>query len=223
MEAGKVARMRVYKFMSCKYGLRALRERRLKISEVRSLNDPFDLLPFDLSDPDLRKAVLASRNEIGRDRGLLCFSQHWHNPVLWAHYAESHKGLCLGFDVPDDVPQPVTYIENPLKLTHLDYQTANKMLFTKYEHWRYEEELRMWATLEEKSGAPYFYDFGENLRFVEIIFGAGCLVSKRRVLQAIGAHQTDVRLLKARLAFDAFRVVEDENGLDSGFRSDHSD
>ena len=52
--------MRVYKFLNCKYGLRALRERRLKISEVRSLNDPFDLLPFDLSDPELRNGVIAS-------------------------------------------------------------------------------------------------------------------------------------------------------------------
>src|SRR5260370_7577223 len=92
--------MRVYKFLSCKSGLRAVRERRLKISEVRSLNDPFELLPFDLSDPELRKWVISSRDEIGKNRGLLCFSQHWHNPVLWAHYAGSNNGLSLGFDFP---------------------------------------------------------------------------------------------------------------------------
>jgi hypothetical protein len=74
--------MRVYKFLNCKYGLKAIRERRLKISEVGTLNDPFDLLPFDLSDPTIRKGVLASRHEIGKNNGLLCFSRHWHNPVL---------------------------------------------------------------------------------------------------------------------------------------------
>jgi hypothetical protein len=77
--------MRVYKFLTDKYGLKALRDRRLKISEVHSLNDPFDLLPFDLADSELREGVLASSLEIGQKYGMLCFSQHWTNPVLWAH------------------------------------------------------------------------------------------------------------------------------------------
>jgi hypothetical protein len=103
--------MRAYKFLSCKFGLKTIRERRLKISEIRSLNDPFDLLPIDLSDPALREAVLDTRSEIGTNGGLLCFSRQWHNPVLWAHYADSHQGLCLGFDVPDDGPRAVTDCE----------------------------------------------------------------------------------------------------------------
>src|SRR5258708_5524793 len=119
--------MRVYKFLTRKYGLKAMRERRLKISEVHTLNDTFDLLPFDLSDPELRKGVIASRNEFGRNQGLLCFSQHWHNPVLWAHYADSHEGLCLGFDLPGErgVAQAVAYVERPIQLTHLNPDIAN--------------------------------------------------------------------------------------------------
>lgn len=205
--------MRAYKFLSCKYGLKALREQRLKISEIHSLNDPFDLLPFDLSDPELRRGVIASRNEIGANRGMVCFSQHWHNPVLWAHYAERHKGLCIGFDVPGECTQPVTYIEHPIKLIHLDYDMANRMLFTKYEHWRYEEELRIWATLEDKSGGYYFKKFGDDLRVVEIICGAACPVSRRRIEQSLGRRSNGIRITKARLAFDAFRVVEDEAGF----------
>lgn len=205
--------MRLYKLLSCKYGLRALREQRLKISEVGGLNDPFELIPFDLSNPDLRHAILKSRDEIGRGRGLLCFSRHWHNPVLWSHYAEGHRGLCLGFDVPDDRPQAVDYVEGPIRFTRIDLDVANQMLFTKYEHWRYEEEFRMWANLEEKSGAHYFLGFGEHLRLSEVIAGAGCLVSRRKLLEALGPRQSGVTFAKARLAFDAFRVVEDENGF----------
>jgi hypothetical protein len=138
--------MRVYKFLTCKYGLKAVREQRLKISQLHSLNDPFELLPFDLSDPDLRKRIIATRNEIGKDRGLVCFSKYWHNPVLWAHYAESHKGLCLGFELPDGerpLARAVEYVENPIRVAHLDLEFANKMLFTKYDHWRYEDEIRV--------------------------------------------------------------------------------
>ncbi len=184
--------MRVYKFLYCKYGLRALRERRLKISEVRSLNDPFDLLPFDLSDPELRKDVIASRNEIGRGRGLLCFSRYWHNPVLWAHYADSHKGLCLGFELPNngEAGQRVEYVENPIKLNYLDMRTANRILFTKYAHWQYEDEIRVWASLDEKSDDHYFKEFDDDLRLQKVIVGAGSPVSKRRILQALGGRQT---------------------------------
>jgi hypothetical protein len=134
----------------------------------------------------------------------------------WAHYAESHRGFCLGFDIPDEIQQAVTYVEKPIKLTHLDYEIANKMAFTKYDHWRYEEEVRAWATLQEKSGFHYFYDFGDKLRLVEVIVGAGSPVSDRKILQALGRHRKGVRISKARLAFNAFEVVEDENGLAGG-------
>src|SRR5260221_8529019 len=91
------AAMRVYKFISSKYGLKALREQRLKISEVDSLNDPFDLLPFDLSNPAIRQWLVGERSKIGKSFGLLCFSKQWQNFLLWTHYAEGHRGLCLGF------------------------------------------------------------------------------------------------------------------------------
>jgi hypothetical protein len=212
--------MRVYKFLSCQYGLRVIRERRLKISEVSSLNDPYELLPFDLSDPTFRQAVIASRIELGRNNGILCFSQYWHNPVLWAHYAESHKGLCLGFDVPDG-QRSVSYEEHPIKLTPRqladpDLRIAEAMVFTKYAHWQYEDEVRIWATLNEKSGRYFFKDFDDGLRLVVVICGAASHVSERKILQALGAKRNDVRILKARLAFDAFRVVEDEGGFGSG-------
>lgn len=48
------------------------------------------------------------------DCGILCFSKNWNNPVQWAHYADKHKGFCLGFDVPDEHPTKVTYRDTPL-------------------------------------------------------------------------------------------------------------
>ena len=205
--------MQVYKFLQSKYGLRAVRERRLKISEVRTLNDPFDLLPFDLSDPALRQAVVAARTKTGEDVGLLCFSRHWYNPVLWTHYGDSHRGLCLGFDVPDERTKPITYVDRPIKLEHFEPETADRMLYTKYQHWVYEEEVRVGALLQEKSGCHYFHAFDDELRLVEVIVGAGCPVSQRTILRALGTHQYGVTILKARLAYDAFRVVEDEHGF----------
>ena len=74
---------------------------RVKLSKISELNDPFELRPYDLTDPRIRQAFLTTRDEIGAERGLACFSSAWSNPVIWAHYSDNHKGLCLGFEVPD--------------------------------------------------------------------------------------------------------------------------
>ena len=67
--------MRVYKFLNAEFGLRVLRERRLKIAEINDLNDPFELIPFDLSDPRLRRAFLMTRDGMHEKHGLICFSR----------------------------------------------------------------------------------------------------------------------------------------------------
>jgi hypothetical protein len=207
--------MRVYKFLCCKYGLRAIKERELKISEIRFLNDPFDLLPVNLSDPELRAGASATRQKLGEGHGILCFSRHWHNPVLWAHYADSHKGMSLGFDLPDVGPRAVKYVNRPITLTGHDLttpdeETANKFLYTKYADWQYEEEIRVFQILTQKSGDYYFEKFNDDLRLREVIVGAGNPVSKQEILQALDVHHSGVEILKARPAFDAFRIVEDE-------------
>ena len=46
--------MRVFHFRSVKYGLKSLEERRLKISRIHELNDPFEILGANLSNRDFR-------------------------------------------------------------------------------------------------------------------------------------------------------------------------
>jgi hypothetical protein len=73
----------------------------LKLSRIYDLNDPFELTPFDLTDAGIREAFLKTRDEVGEERGLLCFSSGWSDPVIWAHYSDRHRGLCLGFEIAD--------------------------------------------------------------------------------------------------------------------------
>ncbi len=35
-------------------------------------------------------------------------------------------------------------------------------MFTKYDHWRYEEEIRLWARLKERTGDYYFQSFNDE-------------------------------------------------------------
>jgi hypothetical protein len=111
--------MRVYKLLNAHFGIKSLYEKRLKISLINDLNDPFELLPFDLSNPAHRRAAHETRKSLSQGRGLLCFSAGWRDPVIWAHYSDKHKGICLGFEVPDALIERVDYVPERLPFPEL--------------------------------------------------------------------------------------------------------
>ena len=96
---------RVYKFLSAQFALRTVVEHRLKISEFADMNDPFELVGVKLSDPGFQQIL----TDIFSRFGALCLTKSWNNPLLWSHYADKHKGLCLGFDLNGDVEARVPY------------------------------------------------------------------------------------------------------------------
>ena len=108
---------RVYYLTGAQYAISNIALRRLKVSRFATLNDPFEFLGADLSDPAYRKAVRETKNHVNKDQGLICFSKSWSNPVLWGHYAESHTGIALGFDAPRTKLKEVFYARRPFKIT----------------------------------------------------------------------------------------------------------
>jgi hypothetical protein len=216
--------MRAYKFLDDKYGIDSLRSRRLKQSRVADLNDPFELTPYDITDYTLRMAFLKTRADVDKNRGLLCFSAYWKNPVIWAHYSDKHKGLCLGFELPElnDDPKSntgrVTYLPKLLPFpTNFEQMSdrehdafARGAIFTKFEHWIYEEEIRVWGPLENEESGLYFVPFGKDLQLAEVIVGQRCTVSKAEIVSALGSLAGKVKISRARAACDKFEMVEDQ-------------
>ena len=96
---GHYAYRRLYHFWNREHGLWTLQNRRVRVSRILELNDPFEFLALNLRDPIKRRALREVKRELNRTKGILCFSENWNNPVMWAHYADRYKGVCLGFDV----------------------------------------------------------------------------------------------------------------------------
>lgn len=213
--------MLIYHFVNREYGLDDLRKRRLKIATFDELNDPFEFFGINLADKALRHAFKKIKNELTTSRGLLCFSRDWHNPVQWSHYAEKHRGLCLGFEVPDKHLGAVKYSpkrlpvrpEQLLNYRQLDPETLTTLLFTKYSHWRYEKEVRSFVTLEEIDAEKnmYFADFSNDLKLVKVIVGSESTISRDDIRDALGNLAPNVKSFKARLGFTSFRVVHQRN------------
>jgi hypothetical protein len=206
--------MRVYKFLNLKFGLKTLREKQLKISTVDDLNDPFELLAYEMTVRKKRKEWRSARKVWGSRHGVLCFSAYWKDPVVWAHYSDKHKGLCLGFDIPEGAGREVQYVNERLELADtLRIEDADAWLYTKYDNWAYEQEVRCWTTLETPSQGLYFMEFGPSLKLVEVIAGVECVLTKSQILEAVKPLDNEVKLTKARAGFHRFEIVEDQRGL----------
>jgi len=144
--------MILYYFTSTIYGIENLKRRRLKISDFSNVNDPFELLGIELRDKEVRKAVNFEKSKISKKNGLLCFSEDKYNPVQWAHYADNHKGVCLGFEIPEKKLRKVKYVSERLARDTLDQPDCNeKLLTTKFSHWSYEQERRLIIQLNKYS------------------------------------------------------------------------
>ena len=52
-------------------------------------------------DPECLLLSLEIEREMLRqyDRGVCCFSAVINNPLLWSHYADQHRGVCIGYSL----------------------------------------------------------------------------------------------------------------------------
>jgi hypothetical protein len=91
--------LRVYHLTSAEYAVSNIGLGRIKLARFSDLNDPFELLAVNFRERQVRKIVRDFKDAYDSHTGLLCFSADWTNPVLWSHYAEKHRGVCLGFNL----------------------------------------------------------------------------------------------------------------------------
>ncbi len=214
--------MRLYHFVNRKYGLANLAKRQLKIARWNDLNDPFELAGAIFADKDLRKEMRRIKDEIHAAMGMLCFSKNWKNPVQWSHYADNHRGICLGFDIHDNLLQEVDYVTERVECTLADIQKSSDkethknlihvMMTTKYVDWRYEQEVRVFSMLKNENDGLFFQNFDQDLVLREIIVGARSDVSRADIAQALGANVQGIDVCKARLGFNRFEIVKNQDG-----------
>ena len=212
---------RLYHFLRRSDALDDLRHQWLKVSEFNDLNDPFELLGVELSIPANRLIFKSAEERVAKRTGVLCFSQCSRNALLWSHYAEKHKGMCLGFDVEAHLLTPITYATERLLLEedglHSDEdfeQFVQQLMFTNFNGWSYEEEVRVSVPLNQRDNHDKLFirRFGDGIELKEVIVGHRCDCQRQELQDAI-TGLTGVKIEKARLAFKSFEVVNRKGGL----------
>lgn len=140
--------------------------------KFKSLTKTFVKLLNKNSERELKKVHEALDNVIGRGReiGIYSLSASYNDELLWAHYANSHKGFCIEYDLdllletyPTDKVYsfPIKYSKNPPEVDVSDVSNkeeisiVKKLAGNKSRNWGYEKEYRV---ITQKSGEhPYNY------------------------------------------------------------------
>jgi hypothetical protein len=149
--------MKVFKYQSINLNLlNSLRKKTNWYSKLHLLNDPFECFFIDNTNTRIYTDFISTL-------ATCCFSKNMNEILMWSHYANNHKGLCLEFEIEEEILKEqllnvdysnTTTLLDEVKTTktgHLDLNiSANgKFLWTKFENWGYEEELRTYVFCDE--------------------------------------------------------------------------
>lgn len=231
--------MILYHFISSEFALRALRDRRLKIARINELNDPFEFCATDFSDNDTQCKLETFKNQVNERHGVICFCENYHDPVLWSHYADSHRGVVLVFEIPDDMAIRIDYQPERFKLAvnaaiqrgSFDESDLNQLISTKFSSWGYEKEIRMMCRLNDhfcqmdsKGKKVYFESLSlesygvDALKLIGLIRGVRCDLKPADIASELLAVDT-LLVQDARLDVPSFQIIAGEAYPVSGVRS----
>ncbi len=139
--------------------LAAIQEGYIWAAGYHQMNDPMEGTfyarqngPADL----YFQTILESIREGKQRTGIACFSETPTNELMWAHYADEFRGICIAYDFSDlrDAVEEnaafsrLFYTENPpnLDLSANDLETnVRRVLSSKSQKWGYEREWRMFT------------------------------------------------------------------------------
>ncbi len=205
--------MRLYYFTAEEWAVDNLAKRRLKISNILELNDPYELLCIVTGDQVMKGQFLEYRDTIVKSRGLISFSTKWDNPIIWSHYADRHRGICLGFEVDERDTFAVTYTDDRISMmeemrVHGDRKKLlQRILSTKHTPWAYEHEVRVFSEFNNEEAGLYFQPFNERLALREVILGVRCTAQLSTIAAFDEVVRSKAEVFDTTLSDSEFKVV----------------
>jgi len=209
------------KYVKCAiYDIENIARKEICYTSPSYFNDPIDTY-FHKSPADKYteiKAILTS--EILRKIRISCFFNYEaiHNKsfgnklspteiLMWTYYADSHKGICLEYDVPNNVfdsieptndydenrkfLHEVNYIDNlatdygQLFRTSSDYEHYEELMQTVYfaKDKQFENEKEIRSLIYESTDNPYVFKPFDYLK--TIIFGYRCSPDTKYIIECL--------------------------------------
>lgn len=140
--------------------------------------------------------------------GVLCLSEVHDDILMWSHYADCHKGICLIYETSYEFfahAQPVRYQRERPSVNPIEHSTEEMLdnaIFTKSNAWAYEKE---WRILHYQQGVGEREFPTTSLK--AIILGVTLSGSDRRLVDAWAkASPAKPKVLRAFLSPSEFSI-----------------
>ena len=222
--------MKFYRFQSInKLTLLNLTNQKNWISDPFGFNDPFEFSFYDnvLIDNDKdefrylnpieKKQAEIFKNKIN-EFGVICYSSDSFNILLWSHYADNHKGMCLVFEVlKKDIHKlhKVNYQNQFPDINLLDDLNSRdeiiKIVTTKSNEWNYENEYREILT---NKNAHYKYPG----KLTEVIFGCRTPFEDIKMVSNIAVSKDDkIKISRMHIDSLSYSLTKGTNNSNKNF------
>ncbi|MDM5120974.1 DUF2971 domain-containing protein [Aeromonas hydrophila] len=179
-----------------------------------STDPEYTCTPEDAETGILTSNILSELRE-HYSRGVFCFSKDGKNMLMWSHYGDEHKGICIGYSndrKPTPNIRPVIYGKyGVIKTSSLykafvkndkDEQTTieNEILLKKSSAWRYEKEYR----LISRTGLQ-----DSPLKLEEITFGLRCPDEVRHtIIKMMEGRQQEIKYYEMVLTHKSANLIK---------------
>ena len=219
-------RTRLYKYISTEHAIDILEKGRLYLSDGTNFNDPFEL------------AVTAKKTDtVQHIDGLhiLSLTNSYRKKLMWSHYADSHRGLCLTVEVPADLVYPICYTskriyedsdldqiiqnrgkergKNNLKKLYVPLAREKKIAYIKDQKWSYEKEYRIVFNEEDEPHLIYedqkwYMPVKITNVYLGVRFDSECQENKEilEICERNGIKVTPMVLSKTKYALEIKRI-----------------
>lgn len=157
-----------------------------------------------------------------KSRGVLSMTSHWNSPLMWSHYANEHKGICIEYDISQAVckrPKAVDYLgERGIHLSKVsDYvfnnsinateEIEHKYFYTKANQWSYEKE---WRYVSERQGST-----SDPFHLSAVYFGMRCEYSViSSIVKLLNGSESKISFYKAYACQSTFEILRHEVEID---------
>lgn len=160
------------------------------------------------------------QGEMVADLRMSCFSTDPANLLMWAHYGNCHRGICLEFDVKRNELAgaiKVDYTDDYPVLDMFDEDQDALLRSTtlvKSKCWEYESEYRLITRVSQPPGTLRLIDgryYFPPTALVGVILGCQITEAHRSiVLEWVRAANHEIRIRKARRHDERFELVMEE-------------
>lgn len=152
-----------------------------------------------------------------KSTGICCFSQNYDNILMWSHYADNHRGICVAFDTEllqdEDVHLYKVKYRKQLPVIDLPWSRAKQIRqqTTKYIGWKYEQEIRAIKQFDRKKvrkkDRKWYID---KAAIKEIFLGCRCSLKQSEEIRQIyitNNFTVPVSLMKVSQEMECYKLI----------------